>query len=581
MRYPGFIGPSYQNGRSVNIDCQRCINLYPEKNELGTGKEGEQWALLSTPGLLSKVVLPTSPIRGMVTGSDGNLYAVGGNKFYRVSSSYAATELGTLVSSSGTVSFADNGLQLMIVDGANGYYWSFGTTSIAQVDTIAVNSLTGVPGHVYTFTINGTAISYTSVTGDAEYSILSGLKTSMANNNVDSTAVLSGTGSAALLTITANDATIANTYTAVDSQLTQANTVAKSSIGPSFNNYTDSNFVGSNQALFLDGYFIFNKPLTKTFYISGLYDVTLDPLDIGTKEGAPDNIVGMIVFNREIWLMGEETLEIFYNAGDANFPFVRVQGAFIEIGCAARFSIAKSERAVFWLGKSDRGTGVVYMAQGPNPQKISTFPVEQAIQGYSDFSDAVAFVYQQEGHDFYVLNFPTANTTWVYDITNGFWHERAYTNNGVLERHRANYHAFCYGTHLVGDYATGAIYELSLSTYTDDGAYITRRRVSPHATAIGKRVSHREFQLDMEVGVGLDGSGQGTDPQAILDFSDDGGHSWNNERWAAIGAIGKRFTRVIWNRLGMTRDRVYRVTITDPVKVALIGANIDIEGEAS
>lgn len=476
MRLPAFIGPSYQL-RSVNIDCQRSVNLYPEKHELGTGKEQEAFSLHGTPGLLLKLTLAQSPVRALYTASNGNVYAVGGNKLYSINSSFEATERGTLSTSSGEVSIADNGIDMVLVDGANGYYFTFGNST--------------------------------------------------------------------------------------------------------FNTITDDDFLGANIVQYQDGYFIFNKPNSGQFYISGLNSTSIDPLDFALSEGNPDNLVGHISVHRELWMFNEKTTEVFFNSGNADFPFERLEGGFIEHGCAARFSIAKMNNTVFWLGKSETGTGIIYMANGYSPQRISTHAVEQAIQGYSDFSDAKAFCYQQEGHAFYVINFPTADTTWVYDTSTGAWHERTYTNDGVQERHRADVYSFGHDTHLVGDYENGKIYAFSLSTYDDDGEPITRLRVAPHITAGLARVTFHKFQLDMETGVGLDGITQGTDPQAMLQFSDDGGHKWSNEKWVSFGSIGARRARAIWRRLGLSRDRVFKIKITDPVKVVLIGAEIDVERMAS
>ena len=134
---------------------------------------------------------------------------------------------------------------------------------------------------------------------------------------------------------------------------------------------------------------------------------------------------------------------------------------------------------------------------------------------------------------------------------------------------------------MVGDYEDGKIYELSEETYSDNGVEITRRRTAPHITDALDRIFYSSFQLDMESGTGIDGIGQGTDPQAMLQFSDDGGHSWSNEKWASFGKIGNRYRRAIWRRLGHSRDRVFRLTVTDPVKVTLIGAEMDLFKGAS
>ena len=478
MRFKGFIGPSYTL-QSVNVDAQRAINLYPEMNEMGTGKENEVASYVATPGLSLVATLGDGPIRGMHAASNGTLYIVSDDKIYSLNSSYISTELGTLNTVSGQVSMADNGTSMVIVDGLDGYVITLSNGAFAQI--------------------------------------------------------------------------------------------------------TDPDFNAADKVVFQDGFFIFNQKGTQRFFISALSSATnYDALDFASAEGNPDDLISIISDHRDLWLFGTKSTEVFYNSG-AVFPFERIQGAFIEHGCAAAFSVAKMNNEVYWLGSDDQGNGIVYKARGYEPQRISTHAVELAIRQYSSIDDAVAYTYQENGHFFYALNFTNAETTWVFDSATGMWHERAYTNDGQLERHRANYHQFAYNKHIVGDYANGKIYELSTSVYTDEGEEITRQRVAPHITSGLKRVRYNSFQLDMEVGVGLDGAVtvQGHDPQAILEWSDDGGHSWSNEHWTSFGKIGKRKKRAIWRKLGISRDRVFRVTITDPVKIALIGAQLDLQGGTS
>jgi hypothetical protein len=67
------------------------------------------------------------------------------------------------------------------------------------------------------------------------------------------------------------------------------------------------------------------------------------------------------------------------------------------------------------------------------------------------------------------------------------------------------------------------------------------------------------------------------DPQVMLRWSDDGGHTWSNEHWRSMGKTGAYGTRVLWRRLGMTlklRDRVYEVSGTDQTKIAIMGAEL-------
>jgi hypothetical protein len=333
---------------------------------------------------------------------------------------------------------------------------------------------------------------------------------------------------------------------------------------------------------FIDGYFVFNETGTGRFRITGLYATTIDVLAFATAEGSPDNLISLIVDHRELWLFGQSSTEVWFNSGNADFPFERIQGAFIEQGCAASFSVAKMDNTVFWLTADDRGQGTVQKATGYQPQRISTHALEFAIASYSRIDDAVAYTYQQEGHSFYVLSFPTGNATWVYDASTGLWHERAWRNptDASLNRHRAQCHMAFAGKNLVGDWETGNIYRLDLDTFTDNGAVLPRVRACSHLSADLHWQFFTALQIDMEAGVGLT-TGQGSDPKAMLQWSDDGGYTWGPEVWASIGKLGEKRTRVRWRRLGKSRDRVFRVTITDPIKVVMVGASVDVVAGAT
>jgi hypothetical protein len=340
----------------------------------------------------------------------------------------------------------------------------------------------------------------------------------------------------------------------------------------------DAAFVGADKVDFIDGYYIFNKPGTGQFQITSLYGTSIDPLDFATAEGSPDKLVSLIVDHREVWLFGESTTEVWFNSGNVDFPFERIQGAFIEQGCVAKFSVAKMDNRVFWLTSDDRGQGMVMSAAGYQPQRISDHALEYAISRMSDISDAEAYTYQQEGHSFYVLTFPTGNQTWVFDAATNMWHQRAWRNStdNSLNRHRSRCHMAFAGKNLVGDWETGTVYEMSLDTPTDDGELIPRIRTCPHLSDPDYRWQVFDaLQVDMQTGVGLSVAPgvSGNDPQAVLQWSTDGGYSWSNEVWAPIGKIGERRTRVRWRRLGRSRDRVFRVTVTEPVTVAFVGAS--------
>lgn len=347
-----------------------------------------------------------------------------------------------------------------------------------------------------------------------------------------------------------------------------------------FAQITDPDFPGAVTVGYLDGYFVFNEPDSQRVWVTSLLDgLSVDPLDFASAEGSPDGLVSLIVDHREAWLFGSDSVEVWYDAGNADFPLARIQGAFNEIGCVAAYSVAKLDNGLFWLGTDARGQGIVYRANGYTGVRVSTHAIEYAIAQYGNISDALAYTYQQEGHSFYVLIFPTANATWVYDVSTQMWHERAGFVNGAFTRHRSNCQCNFEGNTIVGDFENGNIYTFDLDVYADNSQpqkwLRSWRALAPGQNNL-KRTSHHSLQLDAETGVGLV-VGQGNQPEAMLRWSDDGGHTWSNEHWQLMGAIGQYGYRTIWRRLGMTlklRDRVYEVSGTDPVKIAIMGAEL-------
>lgn len=347
-----------------------------------------------------------------------------------------------------------------------------------------------------------------------------------------------------------------------------------------FGQITDPDFPGAVTVCYLDGYFVFNEPNSQKIWVTQILDGTsIDPLDFASAEGSPDGVVGILNDHKELWIFGTDTTEVWYDQGGADFPLAPIQGAFNEIGCISPWSIAKMDNSIFWLGTDPRGQGIVYRADGYRGQRISTHAVEWQIQQYATLSDAVAYTYQQDGHSFYVLNFPTANRTWVFDASTQAWHERAGWKNGEFTRHRANCQCNFQGNVVLGDYQNGNIYTFEPDVYADNGE-IQRWLRSWRALSTGQnnlnRSAQHHLQLDLETGVGLN-LGQGDNPQVMLRWSDDGGHTWSNEHWVSVGKIGQYGRRAIWRRLGMTekiRDRVYEVSMTDPVKTAIMGAEL-------
>lgn len=334
-----------------------------------------------------------------------------------------------------------------------------------------------------------------------------------------------------------------------------------------FAQITDVDFPTPSDLTFQDGYFIVTEKDTAKFWISALNDGTSwNALDNTTVESSPDDLVGLKSDSSNLWLFGTKTTEVFRNTGNATFPFQRIPGAVIETGCASQTTIQEIDNRLFWLGTDENGDAIVWASNGYSAARVSTRAIERKIAESTNFTESYAWVYHERGSAFYILQVKGLNTTLCLDVATGLWHERTYLEpmTGDEKQHRGSCHIFFNQKHLVGDRLTNQIYDMSLDYYSDNGDEISRVRISPHYDQEKRLITHAQFELDMEVGQGLQ-SGQGSDPQIMMRYSDDGGHTWSSELWRDLGKVGKYFTRVKWNKLGRSRDRLYETRVTDPV----------------
>lgn len=233
----------------------------------------------------------------------------------------------------------------------------------------------------------------------------------------------------------------------------------------------DSSSLGAFMCWFMDGYFGVMVEGTRRFQISALEDGTSwDALDVAERSEGSDNIIATLRSHREIWQLGSQTTEVWYDNGDPLFPFAPIQGVFVEHGCKAPWSTHRVENTICWIGVDERGQGVVYRANGYTPERISTYAVELSLQTSLSLDDARGFAYQQDGHVFSWFFVPDLDKAWVYDWTEGRWHQRALWNTVTAEwtPYRASCHMLAFNEHLVGDPYVPALYTLKTDRYADE-----------------------------------------------------------------------------------------------------------------
>ncbi len=300
-----------------------------------------------------------------------------------------------------------------------------------------------------------------------------------------------------------------------------------------------------------------------------------DPTYLAQKTATPDLISTLIMMHREIWLLGtQRTSEVWYNAGNAGFPFAIASGVYIEHGCIAPYSVGKHDLDVFWLGADKEGRATVFVGNNYAAKPISTPAIAYIFSQYASVSDAIGMTYKQQDHVFYVLTFPSADATWVYDLTENLWHQRTWSDsNGNEHRIRGNCMVYAgpnYGDAIVvGDWQNGSLYSYDLGNYTDNGAPIVRRRTFPHSLNDSNRATYPGFRADADFGTIAP-------PQTFtmsLRWSDDRGRTFSNpvEQTVKAGDYVDWFT---WRKLGLARDRVFEVFWSDPIP-ALQGAWLD------
>jgi hypothetical protein len=342
---------------------------------------------------------------------------------------------------------------------------------------------------------------------------------------------------------------------------------------------TDGPWQGATVVDAVDGYNIYNQPNTFNWACTDLNSGLSTAAYYGSANGYPDNIVSLIVDRRQVYLLKEVTTEVWTDVGSqitgiVSFPFQRVPGTMMQSGCGAPFSVARFGNSFAFVAKDTRGNSTIEMITGYAFAKISTHAVEQSLLNQY-VADAVAFTYQIEGHEMYVVTFPSIGNglTWVYDLATQSWHKWLYWDGQQYTRHRANAGCFFQNMYLVGDYENGQIYSLENEVYTDAGQTIRRLRRAKHLTTDLQRQYFESFQIQFQPGVGLN-NGQGQDPQAMLRWSNDGGSTWSNEHWVSIGKQGNYVNRALWRRLGWSRDRIFEVVVSDPIKAVIVSAEL-------
>jgi len=624
------------SGTTLNVTAVASGILYPGQTIQGANVTSK--TVITALG--SGIVLSESIL------TPGNLYAVNdivtvaGGIYGVTPASYTVTSvtvgvgtLGAITGGSGYTNGTYNNVQMTYVSGTTATTYPTANIVVSGGAVTSVTLITYGVGFTNTSTVLSAAASTIGGTGSGFSVPISSLTsggavTGLSVNNIGSytsnpinpvSTTTNGSGTGLTLNLTFGTGTGGTgSYTVSPSQ-TEATSETMYALNFSILPPTDGPFQSGDVVDIVDNYFIYNDPGTQLWGASSISSPISPPLSYGAKDGAPDNLVSLIVDHREVYLLGEQSSEVWVDSGTFPFPFQRIPGTSTQHGIAAKFSVARVGNSFAYLSRNIRGQSQIMLMEGYIPKRISNHAVENTLTNQY-VEDAVAFTYQLEGHEVYVISFPTLDLTWAFDITTNMWHKWLWCDNtNKYHRCRANCSAVFQNMVLVGDWENGQIYELDPNNYTDNGQNVRRLRRAPHLVTDLQRQFFDELQIQFQPGVGLtspntqNGTFVGTNliisvsqkfivavgdvdiigvpnqiypsqnlsnPQAMLRWSSDGGSTWSREYWVSIGQQGKYRNRAIWRRLGTARDRVFEVVVSDPVNAVIVSANLKAsEGE--
>jgi hypothetical protein len=554
-------------GKSIIASGQECVNLYAEGNVQFDPQAPAPVTYYLTPGtsLFGQNTEYVFPARGLYRTSRDTTYYVVGQQVYFVSNDGTLTVVGIIASRPSLIKMKDNGQVVILVDGVNGYVIDMNTNAFATITdpSFLGSDYVELLDTFFIFNRPNTNQFYISLS-NSSYGMLT--NTAIQTGTITSGGTLYTNGTYLDIPLTGGSGSGARANLIVSGGAVTTVSI----VDPGVNYIIGDALSVDNASIGGAGSgFVWTVNTTATAF---------DPLDIAAKSGFNDPILAIASVHRELWLIGNLTTEVWIGTGAADFYFQQVQGAYINHGAAAHYSIASQDISVFFLHRDMQGDGLVLQGTGYEVAEISTPRIVSEFKSYPTIDDAIGFCYQIEDHAFYELVFPTADKGWIYDLTTKQWSEKIWIDdNGNHHRPRENCCSFSFGKILVGDWESGNLLQLNKDAYTDYAnsnpeTPIIRIRTFPHLIDNNDRVSTLSFDADMEVGTILD---QDATPQISLSWSDDKGRTYGNPIMQSLGKTGEYLTTVSWNRLGQARDRVFKLSWSAPFKTALNGGFIE------
>jgi hypothetical protein len=334
---------------------------------------------------------------------------------------------------------------------------------------------------------------------------------------------------------------------------------------------------GAHTVTYVSGFFVAELPGTQQFWVSNANDgSTWGGTAFASAYAYSDNILAVDNLSGILWVFSQQHVEAWQNTGVTPQPFQPIVSAVYEYGLAAIFSRAHVDQSIIFLAQTREGQVQFVRLQGFAMQRVSNADIEEIINEFAVISDAVAFSYQVGEHKMFQCSFPTENRSFLLDCSTLLWSDVQTGASISPVRHQGNLAAYYAGTTYISDYATNQVYTASPDAYTDNGVTIVRELVTRHILSNFDRIRISLVYLDMETGVGTS-TGQGYNPQIMLQYSKDNGRTWSAERWVSLGKMGQYLTRVLWRRFGSTRVATFRIRMTDPAKFVIATAAMKVK----
>lgn len=329
------------------------------------------------------------------------------------------------------------------------------------------------------------------------------------------------------------------------------------------------------QVGFLGSYFVALYSSLNLYRWSDLFDATTWPGDfVFQRSNRSDPWKSLAIVDERLFLFGESTSDVHWPGGAYPSVFQPLPGGTLGYGTGARDSAVDVGGRLIWLASSGDGKGMVMATEGLSPAPIGHHALQHAIEKYQRTDDAIGSTYEMEGHNFYLLTFPSARVTWAWDVTvPGAWCERGtwiHEENDFDYLH-PTFHEYAFNMHLVGDRESATIYRMSPDYFLDvDGRPIRRVRRAPGLTQMNQMVHYTYFALEAEAGV----APLGVDPLVELRISDNAGRTFYSVGAKSLGRQGEYTQIAEWHGLGMAVDRVFEVSFAAAAPLRLTNAFI-------